>query len=81
MVGVDYEDSTSAAVRFAGAHGMGYPSVVDPHGTVGDAYRIFGLPMTFVIVPGQRIRYMVVGKIDVASFRATLESLLRTTKA
>ena len=81
VVGVDYEDSMGAGARFARAHGMRYPSVMDPHGTVGDAYRIFGLPMTFVIVPGQHIRYMVVGKIDVPSFRAVLESLLRATKA
>jgi peroxiredoxin len=76
FIGVDYEDSPRAAVRFARAHGMRYPSVIDPHGTLGDAYRIFGLPTTFIIGPGARIRYVVIGKIDVSSFRATLRSML-----
>ncbi len=57
---------------------MSYPSVLDPNGTVGDAYKILGLPTTYIIGPNNHIRYVVIGKINVASFRVALESLLRT---
>ncbi len=58
---------------------MSYPSVFDPKGTVGDAYGIFGLPTTYIIGPDDRIRYVITGKLRVASFRAALESILRAT--
>jgi cytochrome c biogenesis protein CcmG/thiol:disulfide interchange protein DsbE len=76
LVGVDYEDRRSAAINFARSLGMSYPSVLDPDGSVGDAYGIFGLPTTYIIAPDGRIRYVVNGKIRVASFRAALESVL-----
>jgi cytochrome c biogenesis protein CcmG/thiol:disulfide interchange protein DsbE len=79
IVGIDYEDRRNAAIAFARSHGMTYPSVFDPEGTVGDAYGIFGLPMTYIVGPGERIRYVVMGKIHVEAFRAALESMLRTT--
>ncbi len=78
FLGVDYEDGPSAAMSFARSHGMSYPSVLDPNGTVGDAYKILGLPTTYIIGPNNHIRYVVIGKINVASFRVALESLLRT---
>jgi cytochrome c biogenesis protein CcmG/thiol:disulfide interchange protein DsbE len=79
FVGVDYRDARSAAISFARSFGTSYPSVFDPRGTVGDAYRIFGLPTTYIIAPDNRIRYVVYGKVRVGSFRTALDSVLRGT--
>jgi cytochrome c biogenesis protein CcmG, thiol:disulfide interchange protein DsbE len=76
FVGVDYEDRSEAAMTAARGSGLPYPSVVDPQGTLGDAFRIFGLPMTYIIGPDQRIHYLVAGRIDPASFRAALGSVV-----
>ncbi len=76
FVGVDYGDRTPAALAFARAHGMDYPSGVDPNGSAGDAFGIVGLPTTFIIGPDGRIRYVVTGRIEPASFRAALDSVL-----
>jgi thiol-disulfide isomerase/thioredoxin len=73
FVGVDYEDRRSAALAAARAFGMRYPSVIDPNGSIGDAFGIYGLPTTYVIDAGQRIRYMVVGRVRPASFRPALD--------
>jgi peroxiredoxin len=81
FIGVDYEDGRSAALRFTRAHGLTYPSVVDPNGGVGDAYAIFGLPTTYVIGPGSRIRFVVIGKVDVRALRTAIDSLLRTARS
>jgi len=78
FVGVDYVDRTKAALAFARARGMDYPSGIDANGSAGDAFGIFGLPTTFIIGPDGRLRYVVNGKIDPASFRAALDSVLRT---
>jgi hypothetical protein len=58
---------------------MSYPSVFDPSGKVGNDYGIFGLPTTYIIAPDERIRYVVFGKIRLASFRTALEALLRSS--
>jgi thiol-disulfide isomerase/thioredoxin len=76
FVGVDYEDRQSAALSAARTLGMRYPSVVDPDGSIGDAFGIYGLPTTYVIGADQRIRYMVVGRIRAASFRPALDETL-----
>lgn len=78
VVGVDYNDRRAAAIDFVRAHGMSYPSVFDPNGTVGDAYGIFGLPTTFIIGSDNRIHYVVHGKIQLVSFTTALESVWRT---
>src|SRR5205085_5451872 len=76
FVGVDYEDGRGAATAFARSLHMSYPSVIDANGTLGSAFGIFGLPMTYIIGPDERIRYVVVGKVDPAPFRAALDSVL-----
>jgi cytochrome c biogenesis protein CcmG/thiol:disulfide interchange protein DsbE len=76
FVGVDYVDDKGAALGFARSFGMTYPSVQDPNGKVGDAYGIFGLPTTYIIGADKRIRFAVYGKIQLASFRRALQSVL-----
>ncbi len=77
FVGIDYGDRTKAALAFARAYGMDYPSGVDAGGAAGDAFGIFGLPTTFIIGPDGRLRYVVTGKVDPAPFQAALDSVLQ----
>jgi cytochrome c biogenesis protein CcmG/thiol:disulfide interchange protein DsbE len=79
FIGVDYEDRRSAAIAFSRDLSMSYPTVLDPNGTIGDAYGIFGLPTTYIISSDRRIRYVVNGRIRASSLRVALESALRTT--
>ncbi len=76
FVGIDYVDRTGPALSAERSFGFPYPSVVDPTGSVGDAFGIFGLPMTYIIGPDQRIEYMVAGRLDPPSFRTALNSVL-----
>jgi cytochrome c biogenesis protein CcmG, thiol:disulfide interchange protein DsbE len=81
FIGVDYEDRTAAALLAQRSFGLPYPTVTDPHGSVGDAFRIYGLPTSYIIGPDQRIRYMVAGRIDEPAFRAALDSVIATSHA
>jgi cytochrome c biogenesis protein CcmG/thiol:disulfide interchange protein DsbE len=76
FVGVDYEDRSGAALAAARSFGMPYPSVRDPDGSVGDAFGIVGLPMTYVIGPDNHIRWLVVGRVHASSLGAVLDSML-----
>jgi cytochrome c biogenesis protein CcmG, thiol:disulfide interchange protein DsbE len=76
FVGVNYEDPPRFALAAASRFGLPYPSVTDPHGSLGDAFGIVGLPTTFVIGADGRIRYVVSGRVDTPSFRSALETVL-----
>lgn len=72
FVGVDHGDAPVAARAFARRNGLRYPSVVDS----GDLLARFGgvgLPMTYVLDRGGRIRYELVGTVDAASLRAAID--------
>jgi cytochrome c biogenesis protein CcmG/thiol:disulfide interchange protein DsbE len=76
FVGVDYEDRAGPALAAARAFGVRYPSVVDPSGTLADAFGVFGLPMTFVVGPDLRIRFSIAGRIRPDAFSNAVGSLL-----
>jgi cytochrome c biogenesis protein CcmG/thiol:disulfide interchange protein DsbE len=80
FVGVDYEDRSGAAIATANTLGMRYPSVRDPTGSVGDAFGIVGLPTTYVIDPGGRIRFVVVGRVRATSLGPALDSVLASAR-
>jgi cytochrome c biogenesis protein CcmG/thiol:disulfide interchange protein DsbE len=81
FLGVDYEDRAGPGQAAARAFALPYPSVSDADGSIGDAFGVFGLPSTYLIGRDGRIRYMVVGRLDAASFRAALASLLSPSAA
>jgi cytochrome c biogenesis protein CcmG/thiol:disulfide interchange protein DsbE len=56
VLGVDSNDSRGDALRFVHAHGVTYPVVSDPNGTVAfNSYDIANLPSTYVLSPRGRL--------------------------
>jgi thiol-disulfide isomerase/thioredoxin len=56
LVGVDWSDSLSGARSFIRRFGWTFSNLRDSEGTVGNAYRLIGLPTTFVLDSSGRIR-------------------------
>jgi cytochrome c biogenesis protein CcmG, thiol:disulfide interchange protein DsbE len=56
IVGVDWSDGLSSARAFVKRYGWTFPNLRDGEGLVGNAYRMTGLPSTFVIDSAGRIR-------------------------
>lgn len=56
IVGVDWSDALSGARAFIRRHRWTFPNVRDGEGTVGNSYRLAGLPTTFVLDGRGRIR-------------------------
>jgi thiol-disulfide isomerase/thioredoxin len=61
VVGVNWSDTAGGARSFIHRFGWSFPNVRDPVGTAGNAYRLTGLPTTFVIGPGRTIRQVLRG--------------------
>ena len=55
VVGVDYTDTRAAALAYIERHGITYPNGPDRQSRISRAYRIKGVPETFVIDRAGRI--------------------------
>ena len=67
VIGVDWSDALDGAQSFIRGHSWTFPNVRDGEGTVGNAYRLPGLPTTFVVDSHGRIRATLRGPQDEAS--------------
>ncbi len=63
LVGVDWSDNPANARRFLRQHGWHFPVLRDGSGQAGQAYRIVGLPTTFIVDARGRITKRITGPI------------------
>ncbi len=61
LIGVDYQDSKKAALRFIQEMGGDWPTVEDPGGRTALDYGVYGVPETFFISPDGVIRHKTIG--------------------
>jgi cytochrome c biogenesis protein CcmG/thiol:disulfide interchange protein DsbE len=78
IVGVDWSDGVSGAREFIRHYGWSFPNVRDGEGLVGNAYRMTGLPTTFVLDARGRIRAVLRGPQDGRSLTTALASVERS---
>lgn len=67
LLGLDENDSASAALKFAHAKGVTYPLGFDPNVTVAPKYGVDALPQTFFLNAKHQIVDHVVGGVTMAS--------------
>jgi thiol-disulfide isomerase/thioredoxin len=72
IVGVDWSDALRGARAFIRRYGWSFPNVRDAEGTVGNAYRLTGLPTTFVVDARGRIRTVLRGPQSELSLQTAL---------
>jgi len=66
LLGLDENDTTASALKFAHAKGVSYPIGFDPQVTVALAYGVDGLPQTFFLNAQHRIVDHVLGAVTKA---------------
>jgi cytochrome c biogenesis protein CcmG/thiol:disulfide interchange protein DsbE len=66
LLGLDENDTTANALKFARAKGVSYPIGFDPQVTVALAYNVDGLPQTFFLNAKHRIVDHVLGAVTKA---------------
>jgi thiol-disulfide isomerase/thioredoxin len=72
IVGVDWSDAKPGARGFIKRYGWTFPNMRDGEGTVGNAYRLTGLPTTFVINTDGRISKVLRGPQSEHSLQVAL---------
>jgi thiol-disulfide isomerase/thioredoxin len=74
IVGVDWSDARSGAAAFVHHYGWTFPNLRDANGTVGNEYELTNLPTSFVLDSTGRIRRVLHGPQDEASWRDALRA-------
>lgn len=78
LYGIDYKDKPEDATRFLNDLGDPYGRIgVDREGRVGIDFGVYGVPETYVIDKGGRIRLRHVGPLTPEALRQEIEPLLR----
>lgn len=81
LIGVDYKDTTDAVREDLEAHGSPYHVVLlDPNGTMGLNWGVYGVPETFVLDADGTIRYKWIGPLTPAAWREHIAPLLRVSR-
>lgn len=85
LVGIDYKDAPSNALRFLGQYGNPYDIVgVDRKGRTGIDWGVYGIPETFIVDGEGIVRYKHIGPISPRDLKEIIIPEIekaRTTKA
>ena len=74
VVGVDWSDPVDSARAYIRRYGWTFPILRDAGGTVGDDYRLSGLPNTFILDPRGRITQVLQGPQSTAALLSALRA-------
>lgn len=75
VVGVDWSDALSGARAFIRRFSWSFSNLRDSEGTVGNSYRMTGLPSTFVLDGRGRIQKLLRGPQDERSLAVALRTV------
>jgi cytochrome c biogenesis protein CcmG/thiol:disulfide interchange protein DsbE len=77
IVGIDSNDSTANAIKFARAKGVGYPVGVDSTIGAADAYNVAALPQTFFLDARHRVVERAFGALTQAELQQGVRLMAR----
>lgn len=77
VVGVNVQDTETAAREFMDRFKFTFPNGPDPGGKISIDYGVYGIPETFVLDKQGRIAYKHVGAVTAEGLTAQIEGLLR----
>ncbi len=75
FVGILYQDSLDAGLKYVRDNGVIWPTVNDDQGRVAFAYGVFGIPETYFIGPDGIIAGRHIGPIDETTLTTGIECL------
>jgi cytochrome c biogenesis protein CcmG/thiol:disulfide interchange protein DsbE len=76
MIGINIQDKPEPARKFLAQFGHTYPNAPDPAGRVAVDFGVYGVPETFFIDRGGRVRFKQVGAVTDGIFKRQVEPLL-----
>lgn len=81
VVGVVYQDSREAALRFMERLGGDWPSLQDPQSRVAIDFGVYGVPETYFLTPDGEVAKKHIGPLTWETVRGTVDSLLALSES
>ena len=78
FLGVDILDSRDGARGFIDEHGLTYPSVFDPSGTIRDSFGVIGQPVTVFYDATGNVVKVFPGQLDQAALDQGIDAAMAT---
>lgn len=76
ILGVVFQDDAGSAQAFMERFALRYPGLLDPDGRTAIDYGVRGIPQTFMIDRDGTTRRVILGPLQVDTFRAAIEEIL-----
>lgn len=76
ILGVNIKENESKVSKFSKDYKMTYPILMDIEGTISDAYRVFGIPMSFFIDRNGLIKDSFIGMLTKEDLSKKLAAIL-----
>jgi peroxiredoxin len=76
ILGVNIKENESKVSRFAKDHKITYPILLDIDGAISDAYRVFGIPMSFFIDRNGLVKDSFIGMLTQEDLSKKLAMIL-----
>lgn len=76
LLGVDYLDTEPAALAYLREYDTTYPVGIDIQQQIARAYRITGVPETFVVDKNGIVRFVAIQRVSEAELTAAIEPLI-----
>jgi len=76
VIGVDIEEKPATVRAFRDEHGLTFPLVIDPRGSVNSTYHLRGLPTSWLIDRQGILRAVWVGPLNIEKARRQIRDLL-----
>ena len=76
FLGIDYVDTESEALAHLEKWNVTYPNGPDLRTVISQAYRIQGVPETYIIAQDGTVAETIIGPVNYAKLTATLDRLL-----
>ena len=77
FMGVDIQDTPEGAQRFIDEFHITYPNGPDQNNVIGRAYRITGVPETYLIGKDGRLAKQFIGPVEKAGFESAVNDLIK----
>ena len=76
VVGIDTEDASGDALKFAQTNGVTYDLLHDGEGKFKDAWGATGLPETMLVDPEGKLAFRFIGQVDTSQLEAGVTPLI-----
>jgi thiol-disulfide isomerase/thioredoxin len=77
VIGVNYQDSLSAARELQQEIGFSFPSIADLYGELGNRLGLQGMPTTYFLDAAHRVTGVIVGGTDLDGFEKGVELITK----